>query len=180
MKIGYTRVSTEDQNESLQNDALKNYACDKIFHDTASGSIDNRPGLLEAIEFCRTGDTLIVWRLDRLGRSLTHLVSTINNLKSKGVHFVSLTESIDTSSPTGNLVFHLFCALAEFERSLIKSRTLAGIESARRRGVKLGRPGSLSEEKEKTIKDLLLRGEASTAQIARMFNVSRATIYRVK
>jgi len=178
MKVGYSRISTGEQNESLQTEALKSYGCDRLFHDTASGAFDDREGLKEAIEYCRSGDTLIVWRLDRLGRSLGHLIATVNQLKEKGVGFVSLSESIDTITPTGKLVFHVFGALAEFERSLIKARTVAGMQSARNRGVKMGRPSSLDQEKVKAVKELWAKGETSTAQLARMFGTSRATVYR--
>jgi len=141
MKIGYARVSTEDQHLDLQLSALKAHGCDAIFYDHgASGSRFDREGFLEALHTAQSGDTLVVWRLDRLGRSLGHLVKVIGGLEKRGVEFVSLTESIDTKSPTGMLMFHMIAALAEFERSLISERTRAGMAEARKRGAKLGRP----------------------------------------
>jgi len=141
MKIGYARVSTEDQHLDLQLSALKAHGCDAIFYDHgASGSRFDREGFLEALRTAQRGDTLVVWRLDRLGRSLGHLVKVISGLEKRGVEFASLTESIDTKSPTGMLMFHMIAALAEFERSLISERTRAGMAEARRRGSKLGRP----------------------------------------
>lgn len=144
MKIGYARISTFDQNLFLQTDALQRAGCEKVFTDTASGSIDTRKGLIDAIEFCRHGDSLCVWKLDRLGRSLRHLIDTINRLQSKGVEFVSLQESVDTTTSGGKLVFHVFGALAEFEREMIRERTKAGIKAARARGVSNGRPRKLT------------------------------------
>ena len=141
MKIGYARVSTEDQHLDLQLSALKAYGCDAIYYDHgASGSRFDREGFLEALHAAQSGDTLVVWRLDRLGRSLGHLVKVISGLEKRGVEFASLTESIDTKSPTGMLMFHMIAALAEFERSLISERTRAGMAEARKRGSKLGRP----------------------------------------
>ncbi len=134
MKIGYARVSTIEQNLHLQTDALERAGCEKIFTDMASGSIDCRKGLIDAIEFCRSGDSLFVWKLDRLGRSLRHLIDTVNKLQSKGVEFVSLQESVDTTTSGGKLVFHIFGAIAEFERTLIIERTQAGLQAARARG----------------------------------------------
>ncbi|MGC2237746.1 MAG: recombinase family protein [Pyrinomonadaceae bacterium] len=140
MKIGYAGISTIDQNLELQTDALEKSGCEKIFTDQASGSKDDRKGLLDAIEFCRKGDSLVVWKLDRLGRSLKHLIETINKLHEKKVGFVSLQESIDTTTSGGKLIFHIFGAPAEFERELIRERTNAGLASARSRG----RMGSIS------------------------------------
>jgi DNA invertase Pin-like site-specific DNA recombinase len=141
MKIGYARVSTEDQHLDLQLSALEAYGCDAIFYDHgASGSRFDREGFLEALDATQRGDTLVVWRLDRLGRSLGHLVKVISGLEKRGIEFVSLTESIDTKSPTGMLMFHMIAALAEFERSLISERTRAGMAEARKRGSRLGRP----------------------------------------
>jgi DNA invertase Pin-like site-specific DNA recombinase len=144
MKIGYARVSTEDQHLDLQLSALEAYGCDAIFYDHgASGSRFDRAGFLEALHAANRGDTLVVWRLDRLGRSLGHLVKVISGLEKRGIEFVSLTESIDTKSPTGMLMFHMIAALAEFERSLISERTRAGMAEARKRGARLGRPRTL-------------------------------------
>jgi len=144
MKIGYARVSTLDQNLELQTDALEKAGCEKIFTDRASGAKDDRQGLSDAIEFCRQGDSLVVWKLDRLGRSLKHLIETINELHSKKVGFVSVQESIDTTTSGGKLIFHVFGALAEFERELIRERTNAGLTSARARGRLGGRPKVLT------------------------------------
>src|SRR3954470_24131529 len=140
MLIGYARVSTTDQTLDLQKDALTKADCGKIFTDTVSGSTTERKGLDQALTKLRAGDTLTVWRLDRLGRSLPHLIETITSLESQGICFKSLTENIDTTTSGGKLIFHIFGALAEFERNLISERTIAGLESARARGRKGGRP----------------------------------------
>jgi DNA invertase Pin-like site-specific DNA recombinase len=140
MLIGYARVSTNDQTLALQQDALTNAGCERIFTDTASGSIADRQGLEEAISQLRPGDALVVWRLDRLGRSLRHLVETITALHVKGIGFKSLTEQIDTTTSGGKLIFHIFGALAEFERDIIRERTQAGLAAARARGRQGGRP----------------------------------------
>ncbi len=136
MKVGYARVSTHEQNLSLQKDPLKKAGCRKIFHDQASGAKANRPGLQEAEAYVREGDTLVVWRLDRLGRSLKHLIETVTMLEERGVGFQSLQESIDTTTSGGRLVFHIFGALAEFERNIIQERTRAGLVAALARGRK--------------------------------------------
>ena len=146
MKIGYARISTADQNLELQTDALEKAGCEKIFTDRASGAKDDRPGLINAVEFCREGDSLVVWKLDRLGRSLKHLIETINVLHEKKVGFVSLQESIDTTTSGGKLIFHVFGALAEFERELIRERTNAGLASARSRGRLGGRPKLMTDK----------------------------------
>lgn len=140
MKIGYARISPVDQNLELQIDALEKIGCEKIFTDKASGSDDTRKGLIDAIEFCRKGDSLVVWKLDRLGRSLKHLIETINLLPEKQVGFISMQESIDTTTSGGKLIFHVFGALAEFERELIRERTNAGLAYACARGRMGGRP----------------------------------------
>jgi DNA invertase Pin-like site-specific DNA recombinase len=137
-------VSTVDQNLNLQTDALERVGCEKIFSDKASGAIDTQKGLIDAMEFCRSGDSLIVWKLDRLRRSLRHLIDTVNKLQSKGVEFVSLQESVDTTTSGGKLVFHVFGALAEFEREMISERTRAGLKAAKARGSQSGRPKKLS------------------------------------
>ncbi len=144
MLIGYARVSTHDQTLSLQKDALQKAGCDRIFTDTVSGTKAERKGLTEALSHLREGDTLVVWRLDRLGRSLRHLIDTITTLVERGVGFKSLQESIDTTTSGGKLVFHIFGALAEFEREIIRERTQAGIASDRRRGKVRGRPKTLT------------------------------------
>ena len=143
MKIGYARVSTQDQNLDLQWDALKQAGCEKIIEDTASGGRRDRIGLERVREQLRPGDVLVVWRLDRLGRSLRHLIDLMAELETEKVGFQSLQESIDTTTPGGKLVFHIFGALAEFERNLIRERTRAGLEAARARGRKGGRPKPL-------------------------------------
>ena len=133
MLIGYVRVSTGEQNTDLQEDALKKAECDKIFKDTASGAKTDRPGLEEALAFLVEGDTLVVWKLDRLGRSLKHLIEVVNELYDRGIYFKSLQENIDTNSSGGKLIFHIFGALAQFERDIIRERTRAGLEAARGR-----------------------------------------------
>src|SRR5690348_6581068 len=138
--VGYARVSTGEQTLDLQLDALAAAGCDRVFQDTASGAKAERPGLARALDFLRPGDTLVVWRLDRLGRSLQHLIQTLTALDQRGVGFKSLTESIDTTTPGGKLVFHIFGALAEFERDLIRERTQAGLAAARARGRTGGHP----------------------------------------
>ena len=147
MFIGYARVSTQDQTLDLQKDALEKLGCAKIFTDTASGAKTERQGLEEALEYVREGDTLVVWRLDRLGRSLKHLIETITELNSRNIGFKSLTENIDTTTSGGKLVFHIFGALAEFERDIIRERTNAGLQAARARGRKGGRPKALTRQK---------------------------------
>ena len=147
MLIGYARVSTSDQTLDLQKDALEKAGCTKIFTDTASGAKAERTGLDEARNYVRSGDTLVVWRLDKLGRSLTHLIETITRLNKRGIGFKSITESIDTTTSGGKLIFHIFGALAEFERDIIRERTQAGLHAARARGQLGGRPKSLTPKK---------------------------------
>jgi DNA invertase Pin-like site-specific DNA recombinase len=144
MLIGYARVSTHEQTLNLQQDALQKAGCSKIFTDTASGAKTERIGLEEALNYVRKGDSLVVWRLDRLGRSLPHLISTMTDLEERGIGFKSLTENIDTTTSGGKLIFHIFGALAEFERNLIRERTTAGLSAARARGRRGGRPKSLT------------------------------------
>jgi DNA invertase Pin-like site-specific DNA recombinase len=134
MLIGYARVSTLEQDVALQIDELKNAGCDRIFRDKVSGTKTERPGLQEALDFLRKGDSLVVWRLDRLGRSLRHLIDTVSALEERGIGFRSLQEAIDTTTSGGRLIFHIFGALAEFERNLIRERTMAGLRAARARG----------------------------------------------
>ena len=148
MLIGYARVSTDDQNLHLQEDALANVGCDRIFEDHLSGVKTERAGLQQSLNYARAGDTLVVWRLDRLSRSLKELIEMVTLLESKGIGLRSLQETIDTSSTSGKLVFHIFAALAEFERNLIKERTRSGLEAARVRGRKGGRPKALSPDKQ--------------------------------
>lgn len=180
MLVGYARVSTDDQDLSLQRDALTAAGCERLFTDIMSGAKAARPGLAESLEFCRPGDTLIVWRLDRLGRSLTNLIELMTQLGERGIGFRSLTEQIDTTTSGGKLVFHIFGALAEFERELIRERTRAGLAAARARGRQGGRPKKLdSERKVKMAQSLYNDGTHSIDDICRTLEVSRATLYRV-
>ena len=176
--VGYARVSTHEQETLLQQDALAAAGCERIFADRASGALAERPELTRALEYARQGDTLVVWRLDRLGRSLRDLVETVTALGQRGVGFRSLTESIDTTTPGGRLVFHVFAALAEFERDLIRERTRAGLEAARARGRRGGRRPALSAEKLQVARTMYDSHEHTTAKIAAVLGVSRATLYR--
>jgi DNA invertase Pin-like site-specific DNA recombinase len=178
MNIGYCRVSTQDQNLELQLDELKKAGCEKIFQDVASGSKDEREGLQKAMGFAREGDCIVVWKLDRLSRSLRHLIDTVNQLKERGVGLKVITQNLDTTTPSGTLVFHIFGALAEFERLLIKERTNAGLASARARGRVGGRPKSMDEKKVQIAKSLYADGKTSVTEICETLNVSRATFYR--
>jgi DNA invertase Pin-like site-specific DNA recombinase len=179
MLIGYARVSTADQNSELQIDALEKVGCEKIFIDEGvSGSKTDRPQLNKALEHCRKGDTIVVWKLDRLGRSLPHLLEIVGGLADRGVQFKSIQETIDTSTPGGKLVFHVFCSLAEFERDLIRERTNAGLAAARARGRVGGRPSSLSAEKVKMGKALGSDPDLTVKQICEQLGCSRATYYR--
>jgi DNA invertase Pin-like site-specific DNA recombinase len=179
MLIGYARVSTADQTLALQQDALLAAGCEKIFTDTASGSRTDRPGLSEALDFARSGDTLVVWRLDRLGRSLAHLIQSIKDLQKRGVHFKSLQEHLDTCTSGGKLVFHVFGALAEFERDLVRERTMAGLAAARARGRHGGRPRSLSSKKVEQLRTLAADRRNTVAEICQTLRISRATFYRL-
>src|SRR3954447_12924690 len=171
MLIGYARVSTTDQTLALQQDALTQAGCERIFTDTASGSKTDRPGLQEALRFARSGDTLVVWRLDRLGRSLKHLIETVTAMQEDGIHFRSLQEQIDTGSSGGKLIFHVFGALAEFERDLIRERTKAGLTAARARGRVGGRP-SLTPEKAQLAQTLYNDKTTSIAEICKTLRIS--------
>jgi len=177
MLVGYLRVSTEDQTTQLQKDALLKYGVDSrnIYEDKISGTKDTRDGLLKALEFLQTGDTLVVWKLDRLGRSLAHLIGIINTLKEKGIGFISITEGMDTTTPSGELFFHIFGALAQFERSLIQQRVKAGLDSARARGRIGGRPRAIDDEKLVMIQKALSDG-MSKAAVCRTFGVKRSTL----
>jgi DNA invertase Pin-like site-specific DNA recombinase len=178
MNIGYARVSTQDQTLNLQKDALEKLGCKKIFTDTASGAKTERIGLEEALEYVREGDTLVVWRLDRLGRSLKHLIETISQLDTCKIGFKSLTEDIDTTTSGGKLIFHIFGALAEFERNLIRERTQAGLLAARARGRKGGRPKSLTGKKMAMAQALYNDKNNTVDEICKTLNISRATLYR--
>ena len=177
MLIGYARVSTADQTLHLQQDALQKAACSKIFTDTASGAKTERKGLDEALQYARPGDTLVVWRLDRLGRSLPHLITTMTALEERGIGFKSMTENIDTTSG-GKLIFHIFGALAEFERNLIRERTTAGLSAARARGRTGGRPKALTGRKLSIAQDLYNNPQNKIPVILQTLKISRATLYR--
>ncbi|MDU0476886.1 recombinase family protein [Staphylococcus chromogenes] len=179
MKIGYARVSTGLQNLNLQEDRLNQYGCEKIFSDHVSGVKSKRPGLDKAIEFARSGDIIVVWRLDRLGRNMEDLITLVNEINERGVSFHSLEENItmDKSSSTGQLLFHLFAAFAEFERNLILERSSAGRIAARARGRYGGRPEKLNQKDLKLLKTLYDNG-TPIKTIAEQWQVSRTTIYR--
>jgi DNA invertase Pin-like site-specific DNA recombinase len=179
MKIGYARVSTNDQTLDLQKDALNQEGCGRIFTDTASGAKTERKGLDQALGQLRAGDTLVVWRLDRLGRSLPHLIETITHLENQGIGFKSVTEQIDTTTSGGKLIFHIFGALAEFERNLIRERTRAGLQAARARGRKGGRPKLDPTNKKAQLARSLYQDKSRTVvDICKALNISRAQFYR--
>ncbi len=178
MLIGYARVSTLDQNPNLQRDALKAAGCEKIFTDRISGTVALRPNLEKAREILRRGDTLVVWRLDRMGRSLKDLITWAEYLNKEGVHLKSLHELIDTSTPAGKLIFHVFGALAEFERSLIVERTKAGLSSARARGRVGGRPKRLDEDKRKLAVSLHKEQNHTVNKICEMMGITKPTLYK--
>jgi len=179
MRVGYARVSTSEQETHLQTDALEADGCEKVYQETASGAQRDRPELMKAIEFLRSGDVLVVWKLDRLARSLRQLIETVEDLQERDIGFVSLTEGIDTTSAGGKLIFHIFGALAEFEREMIRERTVAGLKSAKARGRTLGRPPALSETQIKMARTMKAEGSLSSSEIAQQLGVSRATLYRV-
>lgn len=179
MKIGYARVSTDDQDCTLQVQALEAAGCEKIYQEKASGGKFDRPELIRCIDALRPGDTLAVWRLDRLGRSTKDLIELVNSLKEKGIHFESLQESISTTTASGQLVFHLFAALAEFERNLIRERTKAGLASARARGRKGGRKPVLDgKDKEKFLR-LADTQQVPIKELAEMFHIGRSTAFKI-
>lgn len=187
MKIGYARVSTSDQNLDLQNKALKEAGCERIFEDVASGARSERPGLNEALNFMRPGDILVVWKLDRLGRSLKHLIDIVNDLKKKEIGFISLQENIDTTSKIGMFFFHVFGALAEFEKDIIIERTNAGLAAARARGRNGGRPRKVKKSDipliqaavKASMKPALNKEDQITiTQICEKYSISRTTFYR--
>ncbi|ABA56534.1 Resolvase-like (plasmid) [Nitrosococcus oceani ATCC 19707] len=177
MKIGYARVSTLDQNLNLQRDALEAAGCQKVIVDQVSGTVAKRPGLEKVKEQLREGDTLVVWRLDRLGRSLRDLIEWVRYLDAQGVGLQSLHESIDTTTPTGRLTFHLFGALAEFERNLIQERTQAGLAAARARGRLGGRRKSLSPDKRALVVSLYEEKKLPVTKICEMMGISKPTLY---
>lgn len=178
MLLGYARVSTDEQTTRMQLDALEAAGCERTFSERASGAAAERPVLAELLSHSRNGDTLVVWRLDRLGRSLPHLIETVQKLESEGVGLRSLTEGIDTTRPNGRLIFHLFGALAQFERELIRERTMAGLAAARARGRKGGRPPKLSAEKLRVAQRLLKDPESTVSEVARTLGVHRSTLHK--
>ena len=178
MLIGYARVSTQDQHLALQLDALKAAGCKKVYKDTASGVKEDRKGLSEAIGYARKGDCLVIWKLDRLGRSFKQLIEMISRLNDAGIGLKSLQESIDTTTSGGKLIFHVFGALAEFERDVIRERTQAGLTAARARGRKGGRPRIMDDKKIHLAKTMLKDRNNTIADICRALGLSRATLYR--
>lgn len=175
MRVGYARISTGEQTLDLQLDALRHLGCDQVFHDVVSGAKDERTGLADALGYVRPGDTVTVWKLDRLGRSLKHLIAVMSELQAHGVGFASLTEQIDTTTPGGKLIFHLFGALAEFERDLIREVTLAGLAAARARGRQGGRPKGVPARKVTLAQALYADPSHSIAEICQMLQISRTT-----
>jgi DNA invertase Pin-like site-specific DNA recombinase len=178
MLIGYARVSTHDQTLNLQLDRLKEAGCTRIFEDHISGTKAERPELHDAISHLRAGDTLVVWRLDRLGRSLRHLIDTIMGLEAQGIGFKSLQENIDTTTSGGKLIFHIFGSLAEFERDLIRERTQAGLEAARARGRVGGRPRVLSKSKAEMARRMYADKHNSVTEICKTLGITRMTLWR--
>ncbi len=174
--IGYARVSTAEQDTSLQTDALRTAGCERIFEDTVSGAKADRPGLAEALAYLREGDVLAVWRLDRLGRSLPHLIETIAALEARGVGFRSLTEAIDTTTPGGRLIFHVFGALGQFERDLIRERTKAGLAAAAARGRKGGRKPVVTNDRLQRARELIDSG-LNVREAAGRIKVSKTALY---
>ena len=176
MKYGYARVSTNQQDTKLQIDALQEAGCEKIYEEKLSGGRTDRPELNQCLKAMNPNDILVVWKLDRLGRSLQHLIEIVNKLEHESKGFQSLTEHIDTTSPTGKLIVHIFASLAEFEKSLIRQRVMAGLEASRKMGTKFGRPEALSKtDKEMAI--TMFNGGATKGSIAQHFGVARQTIY---
>ena len=178
MKIGYARISTLDQTLDLQEDALRAGGCERLFFDKQSGSGLERPGLQQALAYMRPGDTLVVWRLDRLARSLKDLIALVASFEARGIGFHSLTENIATTSPGGKLIFHIFGALAEFERALIKERTTAGLQAARARGRQGGRPRALPPGDVELLRKLMHDKNVKPKDLQAFFRVSKATLYR--
>jgi len=176
--IGYARVSTVEQDTALQTDALRKVSCERIFEDTISGAKADRPGLAAALAYLRDGDVLVVWRLDRLGRSLPHLIETVGTLEERGVGFQSLTEAIDTTTPGGRLIFHVFGALGQFERDLIRERTKAGLAAASARGRKGGRKPVVTGDKLQRAKDYIANG-LNVREAAARLKVGKTALYAV-
>jgi DNA invertase Pin-like site-specific DNA recombinase len=177
MKVGYARVSTADQQLRMQEDALKSAGCEEIFTDIASGVKSQRPGLDKALEYVREGDTLVVWKLDRLGRSIQHLIQLMTLLNERKIGFKCLQESIDTSTSGGKLIFHMFSALAEFERDLIQERTQAGLKAARARGKMGGRPPLLDTRQINRMMEMYDEQKNTVAEICKIYDISRPSFY---
>jgi len=177
MKVGYARVSTADQHLRLQEDALKSAGCKEIFHDIASGAKTMRPGLEDALAYLREGDTIVVWKLDRLGRSIQHLIQTVKDLNDKNIGLQSLRENIDTATSGGKLIFHIFSALAEFEKDLISERTKAGLKAARVRGKMGGRPPLLDNRQINRMIQMYDEGKNTVAEICKIYDISRPSFY---
>ena len=177
-RIGYARVSTDDQNLDLQRDALGRSGCSSTYEETASGKSVGRPELEHCLKALRSGDVLVVWRLDRLGRSLPDLVKIVTDLEKRGIGFESLTEKIETGTAAGKLIFHVFAALAEFERNVIRERTQAGLSAARARGRVGGRKPSLDEKQKREIRALLRDPTITVKDVAKRYGVSRTTLYK--
>jgi DNA invertase Pin-like site-specific DNA recombinase len=177
-KIGYARVSTDDQNLSLQHDALHAAGCDQVFEDGLSGTKESRPGLDAALKALQPGDVLVVWKLDRLGRTMKHLVNLIDDLGRNNIEFCSITEGMNTTTAGGELVFHIMGALAQFERRLIAERSKAGRDAARRRGKHLGRPPTLTPEQLKHARRTINAGEESVSGMAALLKVHRVTLHK--
>ena len=178
MKLGYARVSTDDQNLDSQIAVLKEAGADHIYTDIISGSKSQRKGLAELLKFARSGDSIIVYKLDRLGRSLKELLILIEDLKSKGINLIITSQSIDTSTPAGRAMFQMFGMIAEFERELIKERTMIGLKAARARGRFGGRPKLLTKEKQENLKTIYNTKQVSINEICNMFNITKPTLYR--
>lgn len=177
-KVGYIRTSKKDQNPDLQRRELEAAGCEKIYEEQISSREQDRPQLRAALDYCRAGDTLVVWKLDRLARSLRELIELVNELDERGVEFRSLRESLDTTTPGGRLVFHVFGSVAEFERDIIRERTMAGLEAARARGRKGGRKPAMDSTQVELARRMLKDPETTVLEVARTFGVSEATIYR--
>jgi DNA invertase Pin-like site-specific DNA recombinase len=178
MNVGYARVSRQDQNPQMQRRELREAGCERIFEERISSRKESRAELERALEYCRQGDVLVVWKLDRLGRSLKELIELVGRLQERGVEFRSLRESLDTTTPAGKLVFHVFASLAEFERDIIRERTMAGLEAARARGKKGGRKRVMDERKIALAARLMKDRDVPISEVCGAVDVSRATLYR--
>ncbi|MDP9438524.1 MAG: recombinase family protein [Actinomycetota bacterium] len=178
MEVGYVRVSKREQNPDLQRRELEAAGCERIFEEKISSREQTRPQLLAAFDYCREGDVLVVWKLDRLGRSIKELIELVNALKNRGVGFKSLMESLDTTTPGGKLMFHVFASIAEFERDVIRERTFAGLEAARARGRKGGRKPAMDERKVALASRLMRDRDTPISEVCEAVGVSRATLYR--